>query len=181
VKKNISRKKAWPAKERITRNISLNERTGCWEWQRFLNHGGYGRLVIGSRIDKTRTTILAHRYAWITYVGAIPDGLYVLHKCDNRRCLNPDHLFLGSKLDNARDRDAKGRNRPLIGTDQKAAKLTDEAVIRMRKLRASGISYIRIANMFCVHKKTCMNAIKGLRWKHVPMLPAPPEMEAEDD
>jgi hypothetical protein len=76
---------------------------GCWEWRGRRMPKGYGKLNRGTK------TVYAHRLAFELRNGPIPDGLYVLHKCDNPPCINPDHLFLGTQADNVRDRDTKGR------------------------------------------------------------------------
>ena len=73
--------------------------TGCWLWTGSMFQNGYGeatRGFIGKRIR-------AHRLAWILYRGTIPDGVQVLHKCDVKHCVNPDHLYLGTSFDNAKD------------------------------------------------------------------------------
>lgn len=74
----------------------------CWEWKAFRNKG-YGKFTYNGRM------YLAHRLSWILTNGPIPDGLGVLHSCDNPPCVNPDHLFLGTQLDNMRDASNKGR------------------------------------------------------------------------
>jgi hypothetical protein len=79
--------------------IKVNE-TGCFEWQKARDSYGYG---VGLRM-------LAHRLSWITFRGPIPDGLCVLHRCDNPCCISPAHLFLGTRGDNNRDSKSKGRN-----------------------------------------------------------------------
>ena len=77
----------------------------CWLWQGATYcRMHYGCLGIGGR------TTRAHRFSWELHNGPIPDGLCVLHRCDVPRCVNPDHLFLGTKLDNMKDRTAKGRH-----------------------------------------------------------------------
>lgn len=80
----------------------------CWEW-RGATVTGYGHISMGGVLGKIR---LAHRISWEMHNGPIPDGLHVCHRCDNPKCVRPDHLFLGTDLDNAQDRDAKGRSRP---------------------------------------------------------------------
>jgi len=77
--------------------------SGCWEWQRARFKSGYGAI----RVDRKATT--THRVAYRLWVGEIPAGMFVLHRCDNCRCVNPAHLFLGTHHDNMKDATAKGR------------------------------------------------------------------------
>lgn len=78
--------------------------SGCWEWSTGRNSDGYGRVWYKGKIT------LAHRAAWDGLCGPIPQGLWVLHKCDNPPCVNPDHLFIGDRKDNMRDCASKGRS-----------------------------------------------------------------------
>lgn len=81
------------------------DRSGdCWTWQGSRDRKGYGRVSVNQR------PVLAHRFSWTLSHGPIPDGLCVLHKCDNPPCVNPEHLFLGTIADNNRDMVAKGRH-----------------------------------------------------------------------
>jgi len=77
--------------------------TGCIEWPRRIGNNGYGRLKANGKFW------LAHRYTWTLLVGEIPANMHVLHKCDNPKCINIEHLFLGTDLDNTLDKIAKGR------------------------------------------------------------------------
>lgn len=96
---------------------------GCRVWSSYGTKDGYGRPSFrGNRI-------LAHRLSWLVNCGTIPAGIFVLHECDNPPCVNPAHLFLGTQLDNIRDRDAKGRQAPSRG-DANGSRLHPETVRR---------------------------------------------------
>ena len=94
--------------ERILRNVSVSD-SGCWNWTGAKDRVGYGRVKVslGSR-DQFRFTS-AHRYSYELNVGEIPHGMNVLHRCDNRSCCNPEHLFVGTQQENMLDMHAKGR------------------------------------------------------------------------
>lgn len=88
--------------ERLRKNIIVTE-SGCWEWQRYRLWTGYGRMTVDGRMTN------AHRVAYELYVGPIPAGLLLCHKCDNPPCCNPEHLFPGTHQDNMDDARSKGR------------------------------------------------------------------------
>jgi len=106
-------------KERFDAKWRINEETGCHEWTACLLPNGYGAIQLDG---KKRST---HRVSWELHNGPIPDGLYVLHRCDNRKCVNPAHLFLGTHQDNMRDRDQKGRQARRDGELNPMSKLTN--------------------------------------------------------
>ena len=85
--------------------------SGCWLWVGSTSKtgSGYGQMYCKPRLEQ------AHRASWMLNIGPIPSGKFVCHKCDNRLCVNPDHLFIGDALANAKDRDNKGRSRWQIG------------------------------------------------------------------
>jgi len=91
----------------------VNKTDTCWLWTGGCNSTGYGHVY------RNKTKRLAHRLVYEKYAGTIRDGLFVLHRCDVRSCVNPSHLFLGTQKDNCEDRDAKGRFR-LWNTDMQA-------------------------------------------------------------
>lgn len=159
-----------PIKERLAKRSKLNEETGCIEWQGYLR-GGYGNTTV--RLEsKKHKTIGVHRLAYEHYVGKIPEGLLVCHKCDNRKCINPKHLFLGTYKDNMNDMIAKGRdgnrltNCP-VGEAHYRAKLTDKDVAHARQLRESGFTYRKLAKRFRVSEPTIIDAINRKSWRHV--------------
>lgn len=77
-------------KERIQANVQINLESGCWEWQRAKDRNGYGRLKVNGVGDRV------HRIAYLEFVGEIPKGVYVIHKCGNKGCCCPEHLRLGN-------------------------------------------------------------------------------------
>lgn len=78
---------------------------GCWSWVGAKHRHGYGQIRVNKKL------LAAHRVSWLLHYGQIPDGMCVLHKCDNPECTNPEHLFIGTMKDNSRDMMAKGRGR----------------------------------------------------------------------
>jgi hypothetical protein len=110
-------------KERLYKFIMPIPWSGCWEWMGQTDR--YGKFSFGNEQ-------LAHRASWIIHNGTIPDGLNVLHKCDNPSCVNPEHLFLGTHTDNMQDKIKKGRANPRQGEAHPMAKYTEEQVRYIR-------------------------------------------------
>ena len=137
---------------------------GCWEWQRCLNAFGYGSFRLPG------TTMLAHRYSWEIHNGPIPEGMCCLHKCDNRKCVNPAHLFLGTIVDNNHDRAQKGRNGhgPQDGENNGYAKLSADDVRAARCMWQEGhCSQAEIGKLFGVTQSTISRIVRGLGWTRV--------------
>lgn len=136
---------------------------GCWEWQAAINRvTGYGAFNPYGR------TVTPHRFAYELENGPIPKGLLVCHRCDNRRCVRPDHLFLGTHADNNRDSAAKGNR-------LRVARLTVDQVRDIRLLYAlEAVSYSEIAVRYGVNEHTIARIIRREYWKHVPEELAPP-------
>lgn len=144
--------------ERIEERVSRDNPNGCWNWTGQGSIDGYGYIDIRNK------TYRAHRVAWEVYKGEeIPEGLQVCHKCDNRRCINPEHLFLGTNKDNHLDKVRKGRH--AHGSRIGCSKLTETQVEEMRALHESGASYRQIGKLFGVHFATAGKAIRGSTWK----------------
>ena len=146
-------------RERIYRGVRLVRATGCWEWQGSIDSCGYARVNVGGK------NLTASRYAYGIFVGAIPDGLCVLHRCDNRKCVNPEHLYAGTKRDNSND--ALERGRHAIGERHPRARLTELAVVEIRRAASGGETQRSIARRLRVSRAAVWSAVHGLSWKHV--------------
>ena len=137
---------------RFSQSYLPEPNTGCWLWEKYTDSSGYGRISIG---DKQQA---AHRFSWQIYRGKIPKRMLVCHRCDTPACVNPAHLFLGTKSDNANDAAQKGR----LGTPKR---LTEEKVKEIKRLLETGGSQRKIAKQFGVSSVT-INAIhNGRIWR----------------
>jgi hypothetical protein len=138
----------------------------CWEWKSFIHPSGYGWVNFKGRMRQ------AHRVVYELVNGPIPEGegfhgTCVCHKCDNPKCIRPDHLFLGSHSDNMRDKKVKGRSVALKGESHGNSKLTAEQVVEIRRLRAEGLTLRAIAGRFGVSDVQVCNIVRGKNWSHV--------------
>lgn len=158
---------------RFNSHVKVSE-SGCHEWNSALNPRGYG--IFSLKRGSKWGAVLAHRVAWEIANGPIPTGLYVCHSCDNPRCVNPSHLFIGTQLDNIRDMMEKGRE--AIGYHPKGsahgcAKMTEDSVIEIRKMRLAGFEWKSIASRFGIGLSTAHSIGTGRTWKHVDYPVAP--------
>jgi len=133
--------------------------TPCWVWTAGTNKKGYGKF------RRDIATLYAHRFAWRLVNGQIPKAMNVLHRCDCRPCVRPDHLFLGTNQDNVNDRDAKGRN--ARGARHGIAKLTEKDVSEIRRRHASGATWANMARDFGVTRPAVRLIVKRVTWRHV--------------
>lgn len=147
--------------------VNIEGLLDCWNWTGAKNHWGYGMIGLGKRTDGTER---AHRVSWSLVYGGIPDGMCILHKCDNPACVNPSHLFLGTPLDNEKDMRAKGRgkNPPIfIGINNPETHFTEEDIICIRILAQQEISFRQIGRMYNVGHSTISNIVNCRTWKHI--------------
>lgn len=133
---------------------------GCWMWIGAIKGNGYGTIGRGGQ---GAGMVYAHRASWQIHNGEIPDGLMVLHRCDVRACVNPDHLFLGTNADNLHDCSLKGRMHP--GEQNPAAKLNERQVVNIRVLASSGTRHRVLAEAFGVARQTISKIVTRRKWK----------------
>lgn len=139
--------------------------SGCWEWFGCIQSNGYGRMTFRYKVD------YVHRWALKSVGVDIPDGMDACHRCDNRRCINPEHLFVGTRLENMQDCKTKGRT--AVGAmlnDRKgdaagAAKLTWDQVRRIRQERPRGAKARAAAASLGVSVDNIRKIIAGITWK----------------
>lgn len=178
-----------PIAERFWPRVQKGGPGECWEWMGGRFPTGYGACWDGDRTGK------AHRISWEMAHGSIPNGMCVLHRCDNPPCVNPDHLFLGTIDDNNRDMMAKGRGvfpgpkRPATGDRNGSrttpasrprgervatAKLTESQAKEIIRLAAAGKPRRVIAALFGIHYLHVCRIFRGGCWKHLKR-PNPPD------
>lgn len=127
------------AKDSIIERVDISE-AGCWEYKLKLRSNGYARITF------MRESWYAHRLSYFAFNGDIPEGLDVCHKCDNRKCCNPNHLFLGTRKDNMNDCVNKNRQAKGFSLPQTKLSMTDKA--KISEMAKSGIKYKYIARKF---------------------------------
>lgn len=135
-----------------------------WLWTGHLAATGYGQISRGGRGEGLVTT---HRAAWEVSCGPIPEGLFVLHRCDIRPCCRPDHLFLGTAKDNSQDMVSKGRGVAYRGVSHAQHKLTDDQVREIRQRVRAGEKQTVVARDFGVSSAFVSQLVRGLRRSYV--------------
>lgn len=139
------------------RRLEMTRSGGCIEWFGFRDRWGYGMVANGKG-----GSMFAHRKAWEKHRGPIPQGDFVCHSCDNRACINPEHLFLGTPIDNNKDMEQKGRARHPKGQDHGRAKVSDDTVLLLRHLKGRR-TYRELMQLSGLGKSQIYNILSGKR------------------
>ena len=145
--------------ERFATKFMPEPMSGCWLWLGSLGPTGYGLFYF-----PPRNMVPAHQASWEIYRGS-RNGFHVLHNCDNRPCVNPEHLYLGTHQDNMRDRDSRGRGYKRDGSKNGRAKLTDAIVLA---IRADKRWPRFIARDYYIPISTVQKIRQRQTWKHLP-------------
>ncbi|MGE0107685.1 MAG: HNH endonuclease [Thiomonas sp.] len=163
-----------PIKERLLKKVDIDPSGGCWNWTGATNESGYGQVF---DTDAGRV-VLAHRASYEAFVGAIPalDGYHgacVCHRCDNPRCINPDHLFIGTHRNNMSDMAEKGRHRNSLKNpaysheDHPRAKLNPDVVKTLRSRRHSAEEIAQLATQLGVSRTALRYAASSKTWRKI--------------
>lgn len=164
-------------KKVILENIEKDPITGCWNWKRTLNSSGYPNIRV-----KGKTVSVARVMAWIFKGFPLGSKLMIRHKCDNRKCVNPDHLEWGTNQDNMNDMKQRGRSPNNRGSRNPHSKLKEEDVMMIRELFRRGESIKDLAFQYRVTRTAISDVIHGKVWKHLPgAIPRDPQIKYSDD
>lgn len=162
---------AW--KRRFWSYVEKHEASQCWPWIGNINSHGYGSIRLTTK-PGTHKTIGASRVAYELHNSTtVPAGMCVCHHCDNRRCCNPTHLYVGTAQDNVDDREVRGRGRPpfsekpLRGSDNYAAIMNDATVCWARREARSGRTVSDLARAIGVTAAGMSYAVRGKSWQHL--------------
>ncbi len=151
-----------PLANRFKRHISQPDANGCILWTSTRHRDGYGMI----HVKTGKRMALAHRVAYELANGPVPEGMFVCHTCDNRLCVNPSHLFVGTHRENMDDMFSK--NREARGEKLPQSKLSESSVISIRTEFANGSTCTELGRKHCVSHSSITNVIRRVTWKHVP-------------
>ena len=141
--------------------VYVKEPSDCWEWTGAKYPSGYGAFGWAYKCGYEQR---AHRFSWNLHFGGIPKGMCVCHKCDNRACVNPHHLFLGTSQANTQDRENKGRGNAPKGSKNGLSKLSEEAVMRIRE---DSRNTYALGGEFGVSHMTISSIKRRKTWRHI--------------
>lgn len=138
--------------QRLYAKLLINDLLECWNWQAGTNGGGYGRMRVSGKHKPT------HRIMWDLVYGDIPLEMHILHRCDNKACCNPTHLFIGTRSDNMADMVKKGKQ---------AHRISDDDVRAIRSLDKQGVGLVDLSVKFDISTSHIYKIITRRRRKHI--------------
>jgi hypothetical protein len=160
--------------ERFWPKVRKADGDGCWEWHASVGRSGYGTFTCKG------VTWGSHRFSWAAANGQIPPGMSVLHRCDNKLCVRPDHLFLGTQADNMADKMAKGRQQRGLGHgshtmperrprgERHGQAILDAPRVRgLRALKSVGFTCAELARMYGISPSLTWQVVGRVIWRHV--------------
>lgn len=155
--------------DKVNKDGPLHPRLGtkCWVWTGALAPKGYGAI---NECGKSRKTLRTHRVAWTVINGEIPNNLWVLHKCDNPPCCNPDHLYLGTSDQNIDDMHSRRRNKNpprFYGEDHGNAKFTNDKVRTIRKSYINGNTVTELSKVYETSPAQISHIVNYKTWRHI--------------
>lgn len=155
-------RKVAPAQKRFWNKVLKKSSSECWLWTGCTEKKGHGRFR-----DENNKLEMAHRYSYRLHKGHIPSGMCICHSCDNPSCVNPYHLWVGTKGDNNKDRASKGRNVNNRGSKHGQSRLTEEYVGRIRKGFLAGETQTDLAKKYGVSITAISKVCNRKTWKHI--------------
>jgi hypothetical protein len=154
--------------DRFKKLIMINENSDCHEWTGSIQSNGYGRFNVFGR------SMYAHRFSALMKIGILRSGMDVCHKCDNRKCVNPDHLFIGTRKDNMRDAVSKGRHASgeklsvsKRGDKSHLSKLTAAEVLEIRSMKLKGVKTKELSEKFNISSDNIRRIIRKDTWRYI--------------
>lgn len=163
-------RRTWSTPLAVRFEDKIDRRAGpnaCHPWTASINGAGYGQISTGGRAGRPDG---AHRVAWMLANGPIPDGMLVLHRCDNKLCVNADHLFIGTQKENLDDMDSKGRRVVARnhGEASGVARVSNGDVLEIRRAYDAGeATQVQLAERYRVGQSTISSIVLRRTWKHI--------------
>lgn len=151
-----------PLTEHFWANVEPLSPNECWIWKGSRPDGRYGRM------KDHGVAVSAHRVSYELHHGPIPSEMQVLHKCDNPPCVNPNHLFIGTPLDNMQDKTKKGRAYTPKGKDNPSSRLDTEQVLDIRRRVREGEKQSHLGAEYGISQQTVSEIVHYKIWRHVP-------------
>lgn len=150
---------------------------GCFNWQGSIHRDGYGMTYWPPQ----KQTMQTHRASYLVFRGAVPKGMFVCHRCDNRRCINPAHLFLGTPKENIED--AFEKRRLCCGESVNTACLKESDVVEIARLYGTGKTIRELCEIYGIANSSMVRIVNGKNWRHVdrPVFKVLPKRKLNED